>query len=615
VAVALSVVLPVGRASAWIYPEHRQIAQAAVEGLDAQHREQLDRLWTEARVGHEGRLCASPASGDQGTKPVCIDWTAWSAIGGDHACSGRALVETVLRSRWILEVAAVGARLQERLAKATDQSRRSNELRDSDLRLQRADDDYATRAGSNNAHFLLSLPAPGTDGSKYIERCVQGGAEPNALGIYLWYHRAALAQAAHLATAKGPDRGARALAALADEAFALHFLEDSFAAGHVAGTWGKAAVRKGTHDYYSERGLLRLTWGGEPTVLTGDAHLRLEDVERASAAVRVSLVQVLDAAAGEALPPPAADAAPEASPLDVCVLTAMPGSEGGLDLRLVAEVLEGVPVPSLDEGLGALPRFRAELGPFIGVSAVASGGWISGGFEATQTQSGATGSLEVSIRLGYGLEGVMNQSGDGLVFLDLGLRQDTATSMSFTDQAALREAGAITAAIPARTAYTIRLRMPFWLVPGDLLLAAPVAAISWKTYKHMAVVASNGGLIPWQSAIATRFGRLQFMLGREVGVALYGRGKESDRLLMPPASSGGGVRLVGLRTVALDFPVVEFSPLRSFSMDQSSILLLQLYAGLDIPGSPSPIGTAVAVPELKTIFLAGVRVTFDWRHY
>jgi hypothetical protein len=100
-----------------------------------------------------------------------------------------------------------------------------------------------------------------------------------------------------------------------------------------------------------------------------------------------------------------------------------------------------------------------------------------------------------------------------------------------------------------------------------------------------------------------------------VGFALYGRGKESDRLLMPPASSGGGVRLVGLRTVALDFPVVEFSPLRSFSMDQSSILLLQLYAGLDIPGSPSPIGTAVAVPELKTIFLAGVRVTFDWRHY
>jgi hypothetical protein len=39
-------------------------------------------------------------------------------------------------------------------------------------------------------------------------------------------------------------------AAFADEAFALHFLEDSFAAGHVAGNWGSTAG-KGTHAYYS----------------------------------------------------------------------------------------------------------------------------------------------------------------------------------------------------------------------------------------------------------------------------------------------------------------------------------------------------------------------------
>jgi hypothetical protein len=30
--------------------------------------------------------------------------------------------------------------------------------------------------------------------------------------------------------------------------FALHFREDSFAAGHVTGNWGNSAVRKGTHD-------------------------------------------------------------------------------------------------------------------------------------------------------------------------------------------------------------------------------------------------------------------------------------------------------------------------------------------------------------------------------
>ena len=41
------------------------------------------------------------------------------------------------------------------------------------------------------------------------------------------------------------ERSAMIRSALADEAFALHFLEDSFASGHTAGTWGDASQRKG----------------------------------------------------------------------------------------------------------------------------------------------------------------------------------------------------------------------------------------------------------------------------------------------------------------------------------------------------------------------------------
>jgi len=48
--------------------------------------------------------------------------------------------------------------------------------------------------------------------------------------------------------------------AFADEAFALHFLEDTYAAGHVAGTWGDASQRKGTHDFYNANGLEVRTW-------------------------------------------------------------------------------------------------------------------------------------------------------------------------------------------------------------------------------------------------------------------------------------------------------------------------------------------------------------------
>ena len=87
---------------------------------------------------------------------------------------------------------------------------------------------------------------------------------------------------------------------LADEGFALHFLEDTFAAGHVAGTWGDVSQRKGTHDYYNEAGLEVFTWGGGSmsAVLMGDAHMRREDTERAAGAVRDSLAQVIDQAAG-----------------------------------------------------------------------------------------------------------------------------------------------------------------------------------------------------------------------------------------------------------------------------------------------------------------------------
>ncbi len=87
---------------------------------------------------------------------------------------------------------------------------------------------------------------------------------------------------------------------LADEAFALHFLEDTFAAGHVAGTWGDVSQRKGTHDYYNEAGLEVFTWkgGSDSMVLMGDAHMRPEDAERAAGAVRTSLEQVIDHATG-----------------------------------------------------------------------------------------------------------------------------------------------------------------------------------------------------------------------------------------------------------------------------------------------------------------------------
>ena len=91
---------------------------------------------------------------------------------------------------------------------------------------------------------------------------------------------------------------------LANEAFALHFLQDTFAAGHVSGTWGSTSQRKGTHDFYNANGLEVLTWDhrGGTLVIMGDAHLRPDDAKVAAMAVRASLDQLVDAAAGKPVP-------------------------------------------------------------------------------------------------------------------------------------------------------------------------------------------------------------------------------------------------------------------------------------------------------------------------
>ena len=112
----------------------------------------------------------------------------------------------------------------------------------------------------------------------------------------------ALQKATRLAheTLPPEERSALTRAMLADEAFALHFIEDTYAAGHVAGTWGDVSQRKGTHDYYNENGLEVSTWegGAKTVVLMGDAHMRPEDAQRAAESVRLSLEQLLDTAVG-----------------------------------------------------------------------------------------------------------------------------------------------------------------------------------------------------------------------------------------------------------------------------------------------------------------------------
>jgi hypothetical protein len=609
---------------AWVYPEHRQIAILAIQNLSPEYRSFLDKLWAEARVGYESRLSEKVIDTSLTVNPKFLDYASWSAISGDHSCSAENMLHIVLNSEWILDVADVAAELKIELAKAKTRDQIINSLRNSDLLLQRADVEYATRAGSNNVHFLLARPDVETDGHEYLIACLSEGGALNAISAYTLYHVSALLKAARLANGDltSEERSALTLSALADESFALHFLEDIFASGHVAGTWGDASQRKGTHDYYNEQGLEVTTWDGKRIVLAGDAYMRPKDAEFAAIAVRLSIEQLLDVASG--MIPSEALVNNDSviftpNSFNVCKINYLPEWEVDSDFfnPLIIDVLVQTPVPGLADGLGELPRFRAELGMFIGVVPAIYSTTVSGGFGVNQTTPGFVAGLEAAVRFGIGLEGVLNESGDGLIFLDLGWQQNAASTMNFGDSPGLVEGGTtITAAIPGRDALSLRLRMPFWLLPLDMLILAPVLALtSPNALVGVGTQAVNGGLIPWQSGIATSIGRFQFILGREFAVTFYGIGVQQDAIIIPTDDTQVGT-LVTYKSTKLEFPIVEYRPFRTFSLDQSSSLVFQLLFGVDIPhGESVVVPPGASVPDLRAVWYIGLRTAFDWRHY
>ena len=595
----------------------------AIQELPSDYRSVLDNLWSLAREGHEDRLaerCADPSLGESSTN---IDLGAWPAIAGDHSCSPQGMLNTILESDWILDVADVSVRLGRNLKEAESRAARDNAMRNADIELQRADPEYATRAAGNAVHYPAPRSSVGENLDDYFKRCIREGSEINAVGAYTWYHTSALLKAARLARGEvsSEDRPALARSILADESFALHFLEDLFAAGHSAATWGNSAVRKGTHDYYNEFGFETRLWSGEPVVLLGDAYMRPQDAELAAKAVRASLQQVLDASEGkDGFPQGPGSGLSGADTLNACQWWTMPRLTvpESVAARSVA-VIAMTPIPGLSEGYGELPRFRAELGGFIGVSAATQGNSISGTFAADQNERGAIGSLEFSLVLGYGLEGIMNRSSDGLAFLELGFTRETPSSTGVIGGETVKQYGAIFAGIPARSATVVRARLPFWLLPGDLLLAAPILLIvSPETLARMGVDAVNGGLIPWQAKNFTTIGTFQFVAGREIAAAFYGYGVNNDRFLIPDVEHTVFF-LTDIRSIKMTFPILEYRPFRSFSTDQSSSLVFQMQTGFDritrktiIDDGGAPPG---AQPKLRSYWFVGLRISFDWRHY
>ena len=187
--VLLLVSLQVFPASAWVFPEHRDIAALAMQKLDETGKPVCRRFGQ--------RLAPDTSSACVRSRPIrrkqiVFNFAAWAAISGDHSCSAQEMLGTALSAPWVSGVERVSARLKAQLAAASRQSDRTNAVRNSDLALERTDPEYVTRASSNNAHFLLARPGVNMDPEAYVRLALGPTAEVNALATYAWYHLRAL---------------------------------------------------------------------------------------------------------------------------------------------------------------------------------------------------------------------------------------------------------------------------------------------------------------------------------------------------------------------------------------------------------------------------------------
>jgi len=575
----------------------------------------LARLWTVATGGTQPlkNACSTPLGGYDGS---CLDLASWPAIAGDHSCSPENLRKDVVGSSWIMDVSHVAADLRRDLATAPNQSRRLDAWALSNLRLEAVDRDYSNRAAANSAHFLL--PRTEDDLGAYLARVVSTATEPNAMGLFLHYHLAAMGLATRWRD--NPEDRVLAAQALATESFALHFIEDSFSAGHVAGSWGSVAERKGTHDYYCEFGLDGTTWAGTLQTLKGDAHMRPEDLERTARLVSDAWAQLADAALGKGA---ASKVGKEVDPamvtgaplVDICLATNQPVTVLPPDTdKLRVDVVKQTPVPTRPATEIHLPHFRQEVGPFIGFAAGLSGGGASGGYESSGAIGRGYGQAEIGVRFGVGLDAVTGSSGAGLAFVQVGVVYQSDQGEVCTGGCDPTLSDAKIPRVTARNGLGTRIHLPFFLIPGDLLIAGPIVyLVDKQALKQMGILAASGGLIPWQRTLNTSIGAFQFVLGREVGVALFGYGSQG---IVGYSGVNGTISQYTYRSWQLDLPIVEYRPFRTFATNTALTVALQLGFGVDFPNNAhltNPPGAPG--PDLGTSWLFYLRLAFDARYY
>jgi hypothetical protein len=405
-----------GSARAWVFSEHTSITRRAVELLEADPS--TSATWHAVLPSIQGALgiCERAAG-------ACIAFEHLPSLAGDHSCTPLDLGQLARANRaakysWVPDVLAVAADTDRQLTQAKDDGVLREEVRrQMHIDMQGADAHYLQRALLDYSHFQLARETDqlGMDGlTAYLGTALAPTQKSNATAAYTNYHVVALRLA--LAASRDPAQGQRFLArAIAAEAFALHFLEDSFSTGHFVGHWGSDAVRLGTHDFYARAGLEATRWSDATRTFLAHGDAFLSDAERevAASAVKASLAQVLSAATGRGADVVASfDGVYGFEAFDSCQSEQVAPALGvAARSPWLLAVLRDEPAPSPRRP--EVARVHAEKGVFLGVAASTQAA-------AVLHEPGLGGRVFASFRIGFGAADIVNDPLNSQAFVDAG---------------------------------------------------------------------------------------------------------------------------------------------------------------------------------------------------
>ena len=255
----LAALLASTTANAWYFPEHvvllgdghnalapelraiiaEAVAAARREGLNLCERTDLSLDEVLKSTPLRTPMIRTPAS------VACVPYVALPGLAGDHASDVDELRTVLTGSKGVELVSTVAyewRRFRESALRGQSSLDRMSFVHDLDVALYFIDSGYVTRARATRVHFR-DVGRPFDD---VLRDLASQGRIDDQLGRIVFHHMRSLILAAN----------GKRVEALLEHAFAIHFLEDAFASGHLAmsdASWalGRDAVRL-RHDAFND---------------------------------------------------------------------------------------------------------------------------------------------------------------------------------------------------------------------------------------------------------------------------------------------------------------------------------------------------------------------------